>query len=93
VLEPAWGNCTNLVHVGRPALLLRLTRVRQLLVGEVGEEDLAKKRIPTRSPDAWRPLHQMVWDEKLAPFGLAVRDDMPVTAEFFEVLYRQPGQA
>ena len=78
---------------GNPALLLRFTRVEQLLFGEVTETDLAHEGLPMRSLDAWRPLHQAVWNEKLAPFGLAVSDDMPVTAEYFELLFQRPGAA
>jgi uncharacterized protein YhfF len=72
---------------GNPALLLRLTEIRNLLFGEVSEKDLEREGIPMRSLSAWRPLHIAVWNEKLAPFGLSVSDDMPVWAESFDLIY------
>jgi uncharacterized protein YhfF len=72
---------------GNPALLLRLTEVRNLLFGEVSEKDIEREGIPMRDLAAWRPLHIDVWNEKLAPFGLSVSDDMPTWAESFDLIY------
>jgi uncharacterized protein YhfF len=92
--EPVPGlHVVVLDAAGNPALLLRFTRVKNRLFGEMTAADIAHEGLPMRSLDAWRPLHQAVWTEKLAPYGLAVSDDMPVTAEHFELLYQRPGAA
>ena len=69
-----------------PRLLLRLTDVKPRAFGEVDADDLAREGIPMRDPEAWRDLHTLVWNGKLAPLGLAVSDDMPVWAEYFDLL-------
>ena len=74
---------------GAPALLLELTRIKHLSFGEVTEADIAEEGIPMRDIKAWRPLHTTVWNEKLAPLGRSVSDDMPVTAEYFKLIYGQ----
>ena len=71
---------------GRPALLLRLTGVDTLAFGEVGPGHIQREGIPMRDIDAWRPLHIAVWDEKLGAIGRRVSDDMPVWAEYFDLL-------
>ena len=72
---------------GEPSLVLRLTEVRMLNFGAVNEHDIRHEGIPMRTLSAWRPLHIAVWNEKLAPLGLRVSDDMPVWAEEFELAY------
>jgi uncharacterized protein YhfF len=72
---------------GSPALLLRITRVERLAFGEVGESDIEREGIPMRTLEAWRPLHIDVWNQKLAPLGMTVDDEMPVWAEYFDLLY------
>ena len=72
---------------GQPAILFRLTRVKELKFGQITAADIAEEGVPLRNPEDWRPLHIEVWNEKLADLGLAVVDDMPVTAEYFELLY------
>lgn len=71
---------------GSPAVLMRLTQVEAKRFGDINEQDLSREGIPMRSPEAWRPLHIMVWNEKLKPLGHEVTDDMPVWAEYFEVV-------
>ncbi len=69
-----------------PRLLLRLTEVRERRFGDVDTEDLAREGIPMRDPDAWRELHEWVWNARLNPLGRQVSADMPVWAEYFERL-------
>jgi hypothetical protein len=35
----------------------------------------------------WKPLHTAYWGALLAPFELAVSDDMPFWAEPFELMF------
>jgi uncharacterized protein YhfF len=67
-----------------PRLLLRLTEVRERRFGEVAAEDLAREGVPMRDPEAWRELHEWVWNARLNPLGKQVSADMPVWAEYFE---------
>ncbi|MEJ2533895.1 MAG: ASCH domain-containing protein, partial [Gammaproteobacteria bacterium] len=84
---PAPGDLIAVLDArGAPRLLLRLRRVQRLRFGEVSVDDIAEEGLPMRDIDAWRPLHFAVWNEKLAPHGLEVSDDMPVRAEYFELL-------
>jgi uncharacterized protein YhfF len=69
---------------GTPRLLLRLTAVRERRFGEVGADDLAREGVPMRDPEAWRELHEWVWNARLNPLGKEVSSDMPVWAEYFE---------
>lgn len=75
---------------GAPALLMRLTEVKAMRFGDVDAAVLAREGIPMRDPQAWRPLHIQVWNQVLAPLGREVSDDMPVWAEYFELL--TPGE-
>ena len=85
--EPAPGDLIAVLDArGAPRLLLRLRRVRALRFGDVSAVDVAEEGLPMRDIDAWRPLHVAVWNDKLAPHGLEVSDDMPVRAEYFELL-------
>ena len=72
---------------GSPALLMRITRVEKLAFGVVDESHIQREGIPMRTMAAWRPLHIDVWNEKLAPLGMAVSDEMPVWAEYFDLVY------
>lgn len=83
------GDCIVALNgAGQPELLLRLTRVKNMLFGEMTEQDIAEEGKPLRSLEKWQPLHIEVWNEKLAPHKLTVSDSMPVTAEYFKVLSR-----
>ena len=89
-IPPRPGLCVVALDAdGSPALLLRLSRVKRLAFGEVSAADIAQEGEPMRDLSAWRPLHIQVWNEKLAAHNLAVSDDMPVTAEYFDVV--RPG--
>jgi uncharacterized protein YhfF len=72
---------------GTPKLLLRTTRVRSALFGQVTAADTAVDGTPVRDPAVWVPLHTRYWNDLLRPFGLAVSDDMPFWIEEFELLY------
>ena len=72
---------------GSPALLMRFTRVEKLVFGAVDETHIQREGIPMRTMEAWRPLHIDVWNEKLAPLGMTVGDEMPVWAEYFDLIY------
>jgi uncharacterized protein YhfF len=85
--DPVPGDLVAVLDArGAPRLLLRLHRVRRLAFAEIGVEDIAGEGLPLRDLDAWRTLHLTVWNAKLAPYGLEVSDDMPVWAEYFELL-------
>lgn len=71
---------------GAPRLLLRLTAVKPRAFGAVDSGDLAREGIPMRDPEAWRALHTLVWNGKLAPIGREVSDAMPVWAEYFDLV-------
>jgi uncharacterized protein YhfF len=73
---------------GLPCLLLQLTCVRSLVFGQVSERDLAREGIPMRTLEAWVPLHRIVWNGQLEPFGLQVSAEMPVWAEDFNLVYQ-----
>lgn len=72
---------------GTPTMLLRLTDVRNVVFGRVTAADTAIDGSPVRDPAVWKPLHTAYWGALLAPFGLAVSDDMPFWAEPFELLF------
>jgi uncharacterized protein YhfF len=85
---PAPGQRLLLIyHDGRPVLLLRTTEVREVVFGRVTAEDIAIDGSPVRDPAIWKPLHTRYWNALLAPFGLAVSDDMPFWAERFTPVF------
>lgn len=87
--EPrAGGYIAPLGPDGRPALLLRLTRVEELRFGEIGEAHIQREGKPLRRIEVWRPLHIEVWNRKLAPLGRTVTEEMPVWAEYFDLVGR-----
>lgn len=84
-LPPAPGRLIVLLDAeDSPRLLLRLTAVRACRFGEVDAEDLAREGVPMRDPEAWRELHEWVWNARLKPLGKRVSAEMPVWAEYFE---------
>ena len=84
---PTPGRHLVLLDAGdAPRLLLRLTEVKPRTFGTVDLKDLAREGIPMRDPEAWRELHTLVWNGKLAPLGLEVIDEMPVWAEYFDLV-------
>lgn len=84
---PAPGRLIVLLDaVDSPRLLLRLTEVRELTFGSVDASDLSREGSPMRDPEAWRALHEWVWNARLEPLGKGVTADMPVWAEYFERL-------
>jgi len=86
--EPTVGHYSIIVDAdGSPCMLFRITDVKSLLFGEVSEKELAREGVPMRTVEAWKPLHVYVWNLKLEPFDLTVSDDMPVWAEYFDVVY------
>ena len=84
---PSAGRCLVLLDAdGAPAVLARISEVRTLSFGAVDATHLAREGIPMRDPEAWRDLHRWVWNVRLEPLGRSVADDMPVWAEYFDVL-------
>lgn len=84
---PSPGGCIVLLGAdGAPRMLVRIAEVKARRFGDVSEADLAREGIPMRDPTAWRDLHRLVWNAKLAPLGRAVSDDMPVWAEYFDLI-------
>jgi uncharacterized protein YhfF len=88
---------------GAPAALLRLERIDSLTFGAVDAETVSREGLAMRDPAAWRALHEQVWNARLSELGLAERGqvvtgDMPVWAEYFELLhcaeaYRSVGRS
>jgi len=72
---------------GTPKILLRLTEIEKVAFGDMTETHTAVDGSPVRALEVWKPLHTTYWNKRLQPFGLSVRDDMPVLVEKFEVLY------
>lgn len=72
---------------GTPALVVRLTGVREVVFGRVTAADIAIDGTPVRDLAVWKPLHTQYWNALLAPFGLAVSEDMKFWAEPFELVY------
>jgi len=86
---PAPGLPIVLVDIhGRPRLLVRLTRVEQVTFGAIDATHTALDGPPVRDLAVWKPMHTDHWNGLLAPFGLAVSEDMPVLVEAFELVYR-----
>jgi uncharacterized protein YhfF len=86
--DPKVGDPIILIDFrGKPRLLVRLTDVREVTFGTVTQEDTAIDGTPVRALDVWKPLHTRYWGALLEPFDLAVREDMPVLIEPFELLY------
>ncbi|RMF96152.1 MAG: ASCH domain-containing protein [Gammaproteobacteria bacterium] len=89
--EPQPGDLIVLIDfAGHPRLLVRLTAVYERRFGEITAADTAIDGSPVRKLETWKALHSRYWGALLAPFGLAVRDDMPVLIEPFEWLYSAP---
>jgi uncharacterized protein YhfF len=85
--EPRVGDPIVLIDMqGKPRMLVRLTRIHTVRFGDITDADTAIDGTPVRSLDVWKPLHTRYWNGMLAPFGLAVGDDMPVLVEAFEML-------
>lgn len=77
---------------GAPAALLRIERVETLRFDAVDEAVIAREGLAMRDPAAWRALHEQVWGARLTQLGLletgqTVPEDMPVRAEYFELLH------
>ena len=72
---------------GSPALLIRLTDIREVSFGEITAEHTVIDGPPVRDLSIWKPLHTRYWNALLAPFDMTVSDDMPVWIEKFELLY------
>ena len=72
---------------GNPALLIRLTDIREVSFGEITAEHTVIDGAPVRDLNIWKPLHTRYWSTLLAPFAMTVSDDMPVWIEKFELLY------
>jgi uncharacterized protein YhfF len=89
---PRVGDAIILVSFdGTPKILLRLTEIAKVAFGDVTEAHTAVDGSPVRALEIWKPLHTAYWNERLQPFGLSVRDDMPVLVEKFGVLYDAPS--
>ncbi len=90
--EPKAGDAIILIDfAGTPTLLVRLTQVRPVRFGDVTAADIAIDGTPVRDLAVWKPLHTVYWNGLLAPFDLAVSDDLMFWAEPFELLYDAAG--
>ena len=92
---PAIGDTIILVDFrGDPRLLVRLTHIEEVAFGAITTAQTRIDGSPVRDLAIWKPLHTRYWNDLLAPFGLAVSDDMPVWVEAFELLWSgQPVRA
>jgi len=72
---------------GSPALLIRLTDIREVSFGEITAKHTVIDGPPVRDLSIWKPLHTRYWNALLAPLDMTVSDDMPVWIEKFELLY------
>ena len=85
--EPVVGAAVILIDFhGKPRLLVRLTEISTVAFGEVTAEHTAIDGSPVRDLSIWKPLHTHYWNTLLQPFGLSVRESMPVLIEKFELL-------
>lgn len=85
--EPRAGDAIILIDFdGAPRMLIRLTEIHRIDFGAITAADVAVDGSPVRALEVWKPLHRRYWNPMLAPFGLEVRDDMPVWIEHFEHL-------
>ncbi len=88
ITKPVPGRYLLIVDAdGQPCMLLEMQRVENVLFGQVDDSHLSREGVPMRTVEAWKPLHTMVWNYKLEPFGLTVAEDMPVWAEYFEMVF------
>lgn len=86
--EPKAGDAIILINFdGSPALLIRITGIREVLFGDVSEKETAQDGPAVRALDIWKPMHQAYFDRLLEPFGLAVSDETPLWFEKIELLY------
>jgi uncharacterized protein YhfF len=86
--EPAVGDAIILIDfAGHPRQLVELTNIVEVAFGAITTEHTAVDGSPVRDLAIWKPLHTQYWNALLAPFGMAVSDEMPVLVESFRVLY------
>lgn len=71
---------------GQPRLLVRLTHIERVPFGAITARHTSIDGTPVRDLAVWIPLHTQYWNALLEPFGLEVRDDMPVWIEGFDLL-------
>lgn len=76
---------------GRPAAVMRTTRVKVLPMDQVTEQDSRHEGPAVRPIEAWRRVHWNFFTRVLAPLGRTPVSDMPVTLEYFEVLCPAPA--
>jgi uncharacterized protein YhfF len=72
---------------GSPAMLIRITGIREVLFGDITAEDTVHDGLSVRALDVWKPMHKAYFDKLLKPFGLAVSDKTPLWFEKIELLY------
>ena len=72
---------------GDDQLLVRIDSVIATTWAAITPEHTAVDGTPVRDLATWIPLHTTYWNGLLAPFGLAITDDMPVWIEPFTPLF------
>jgi len=86
--EPKAGDAIILVDFdGSPALLIRITGIREVLFGDVSAKETAQDGPGIRALDIWKPMHKAYFDKLLEPYGLAITDSTPLWFEKIELLY------
>ena len=71
---------------GTPAAVWRTTSVKTLPFNEVTEEDTQLESPGARPLDVWRQIHWNGWARALEAKGKEPSEDMPITAERFELV-------
>jgi uncharacterized protein YhfF len=71
---------------GTPAAVWRTTSVKTLPFNEVTEEDTQLESPGARPLDVWRQIHWSGWARALEAKGRKPSEDMPITAERFELI-------
>ncbi len=76
---------------GRPAALVRTTRVATVPFDRVDEEFAAAEAEGDGTLAAWRTERERYWRRALAPLREAFTPDLPVVTERFALLYPRPS--
>lgn len=86
--EPVPGELSIILDgAGRPAALLRTTKVRRARFADVDAGFAAAEGEDDGSLSAWRAGHERYWRRVLPPIGAAFSPDLEIVLEHFELVY------
>ena len=74
-------------YEGTPQIVVKLTDVREITVGEITAAETGLDGPPVQDPEVWIPLHREYWNGLLKAYGKACTDDMRIIVEPFELVY------